>query len=327
MEKLCIVVVNYNSGSRLRKCVSAVLAQSWPEWECIIVDNASSDDSMAIPELADARFKTLLLAQNTGFAAGNNRAFEISDAQWIVTLNPDAYPEPDWLEQLLAATRRYPNIKVFGCTQLNALLPELLDGAGDCYHAFGIPWRGSYGERALRPFPEGEIFGPCAAAAMYDAKLLHELGGFDEDFFCYCEDVDLAFRLRLRGERAIQIADAIVHHEGSAITGVASYFSLYHSARNRLWTFVKNMPAPLIYLLLPLHIASSLYLLLRIRKSEMFLPQWRGLLEGVRRLREVLPKRRVEQRQRKISNYTLAKSLQWSIRSLRERKHQVQKLH
>lgn len=326
MKKICIVVVNYNSGVRLRKCVQAVLSQTWHDWECIIVDNASSDTSMEIPELADPRFRTLSLDENVGFAAGNNRAFEISDAQWMVTLNPDAYPETDWLERLMAATARYPDVKVFGCTQLSALQPELLDGAGDCYHAFGIPWRGGYGDRAMRPFPEGEIFGPCAAAAMYDAAALRELGGFDEDFFCYCEDVDLAFRFRLRGNRAIQIADAIVHHEGSAITGTASYFSLYHSARNRLWTFVKNMPTPLIFVLLPLHIASTLYLLLRMRKSETFLPQWRGFTEGVRRLKEVMRKRRVEQEHRKVSNYELAKSFQWSLQSLRERKPHVRKM-
>ena len=90
-----------------------------------------------------------------------------------------------------------------------------------------------------------EVFSPCAAAALYARPSFEREGGFDESFFCYLEDVDLGFRLRLRGERCVQVRRAEVLHAGSAISGHLSEFSVFHSYRNRIWLFAKNVPWPL----------------------------------------------------------------------------------
>lgn len=323
MTLFCIVIVNYNSGSRLQKCVRALLAQTYRQWQCIVVDNASCDRSMKIAELRDPRFISLCLDTNTGFAAANNRAFDLVKADWFITLNPDAYPRYDWLEQLVDATRRYPFAKMFGCTQLDAFNHNILDGAGDCYHAVGVAWRGGYGQPAVSPYPEGEIFGPCAAAAMYEAQALRLAGGFDEDFFCYCEDVDLAFRLRLLGEYAVQIGSAVVYHEGSAISGSNSYFTLYHSSKNRLWTFIKCMPTLLIFFLLPFHIIYSLLLVFRVPRVGQIKPQLKGLIDGFLGLPRMLRKRRQIQRRRIAASSEIASSMQWSVSSLRLRRPHI----
>lgn len=319
LPEVCVVVVNYNSGQFLAKCVDSLKNQTLRNWEAIIVDNGSSDDSLGGVAAGDPRIRVIKFNENLGFAAANNRAFALARAPWIATLNPDAFPEPEWLENLLDATTRYADIRFFGSTQLNAANPGLLDGLGDCYHALGIPWRGGFGYPVVTPFPEGEVFGPCAAAAMYSAEILNAVGGFDESFFCYCEDVDLSFRLRLRGERCIQLAGAIVHHQGSAITGVDSEFSLYHSSRNRFWTVLKNMPWPLLMILLPAHLAAVSYLLFRFRKTERFKPQWDGLMAGLRDWRRVVRERSKVQASRCVTSLRIAAAFTWSISALRSR--------
>jgi GT2 family glycosyltransferase len=103
-----------------------------------------------------------------------------------------------------------------------------------------------------------EVFAPCAAAALYRRSTVVDVGGFDEKFFCYVEDVDLGFRLRLAGHRCLYVPQAVATHVGSAATGKKSDFCVYHGHRNLVWTFVKNMPGILFWLLLPLHVLLNL---------------------------------------------------------------------
>ncbi len=136
----------------------------------------------------------------------------------------------------------------------------LLDGEGDAYHVSGLVWRMGHGA----PVPavaenEREVFSPCAAAALYRRSALLEAGGFDEDYFCYVEDVDLGFRLRLAGHRCLYVPLSVAHHVGSGTTGGRhSDFAIYHGHRNLVWTFVKDMPGLLFWLLLPLHVLLNL---------------------------------------------------------------------
>jgi GT2 family glycosyltransferase len=108
-----------------------------------------------------------------------------------------------------------------------------------------------------------EVFSPCAAAAMYRRSILLEVGGFDEDYFCYVEDVDLGFRLRLAGYRCLYVPLSVAYHVGSGTTGGQhSDFALYHGHRNLVWTFVKDMPTLLFWLCLPLHLAMNMVALI-----------------------------------------------------------------
>ncbi|MBM3573789.1 MAG: glycosyltransferase family 2 protein, partial [Alphaproteobacteria bacterium] len=254
-----VLVVNFNAGAYLTRCLRALAAQSFQNFEIILIDNGSTDGSLdqavaAVPELA-ARLVVERAGANLGFAAANNRAAGRARAPWLATLNPDAFARPNWLAEMLAAVQRHPDFAMFGSTQLMADCPDIIDGAGDAYHALGIAWRGGFEHPASSLSEEGEVFGPCAAAALYRRDAFVAAGGFDERFYCYHEDVDLAFRLRLTGQRCVQVAAAVVEHVGSGITGRTSDFSVYHGTRNRIWTFVKNMPAALFWPILPATLA------------------------------------------------------------------------
>ena len=254
-----VVIVSYNAGALLERCLEALARQSARGFGTIVVDNASTDRSADGIETRFPGVRLVRAGTNLGFAAGNNLGLKhAGGARWIALLNPDAFPASDWLEKLLAAAQANPGYSFFGCRMQLAGSPGLLDGTGDQYHVSGASWRRDHGARAeqgaQRP---GEIFGPCAAAALYSRAALEEAGGFDERYFCYHEDVDLAFRLRLLGHRCLYVPEAVVDHVGSGIAGKRSDFATYHGHRNLVWTYVKDMPGLFFWLFLPLHLAMT----------------------------------------------------------------------
>ena len=282
MPRATVIIVNHNAGALLARCVAALAAQTCAEFEAVIVDNASTDGSLdGLP--TDDRFRVIEAGENLGFAAANNLGAKGSTADWIVTLNPDAFAEVHWLERLLRAAQRHPRVAMLGSTQIMADDPARFDGAGDEYSAFGIAYRARYGHPLQTLTEDYPVFGPCAAAAAYRRDAWERAGGFDERFFCYHEDVDLALRLRRMGHRAVQVHDARVHHVGSALTGEASPFAVYHGTRNRVWTWAKSMPAGLAIALLPLTVAANLaYLFWSLARPGRFKPTARGLWHGLR---------------------------------------------
>ncbi len=289
--RVAIITVTYNSRRHFARLKAALLAQTVP-FALYVVDNASAPTER--PRAADFPDGALIIQheENTGFAAANNCAAALFDGAFIALLNPDAFPEPDWLAELLAAAARWPSAAAFGSTQISAAAPDCYDGLGDCYSAAGFPWRGGFGWPRSTPAVEGETFSPCAAAALYRNQDWRAAGGFDERFVSYCEDVDLGFRLRLAGKICVQAAKAKVHHVGSASSGRRSDYAMFHGARNRLWTYVKNMPAPLLVLTLPAHVLGTLALLMAAPFTGAGLAAWRGVWAGLAGLGHALRARR-----------------------------------
>lgn len=261
LKKCTVVVVNWNGEQFLERCLAALLVQTATPHEIILLDNASTDGSLEIARDFPA-VRVIALDQNTGFARGNNLVIESASmaSEWFALINPDAFAAPRWLESLLAAAESNPEFDVFGSKLVNSADPTLLDGTGDAYHISGLMWRTAHGVSvSAMGDNDCEVFAPCAAAALYRRSVFEKVGGFDPDFFCYVEDVDLGFRLRLAGYRCLYVPKSVAHHVGSGTTGGQhSDFSVYHGHRNLVWTFVKNMPGVLFWLLLPLHVALNL---------------------------------------------------------------------
>lgn len=263
LTSVSVLIVNWNSGGLLAKCLKHLILQTVKPSQVLIVDNASTDNSIDEIEC----FENVVLHKsntNLGFAAGNNFLLNECDSEFIALLNPDAFPEPDWLENLLLAASNNQDSSAFGSRQMDQARSDHLDGIGDCYHISGHVWREGFGEKIQSTdLEKREIFSPCAAAALYRRQAIVDAGGFDEDFFCYLEDVDLGFRLRLMGHKAMYVPNAVVHHIGSATTGgLHSDFSVYHGHRNLVWTFIKNMPGILFWVLLPLHLLMNIAVLI-----------------------------------------------------------------
>ncbi len=258
-----VVIVNWNSGELLERCVAMLMAQSTRPSRIIVVDNDSADGSAErVRQLGGV--EVVLVGANLGFAKANNLAIRETRTDFVALINPDAFPEADWLERLLEAARGHPEVAAFGSRQMVHGADNTLDGIGDVYHFSGLIWRDGHG----RPYSradgvDGEIFSPCAGAALYRRAALEDVGGFDEDYFCYVEDVDLGFRLQLAGYKSMYVANSVVYHVGSACSGGQhSDFAVYHGHRNLVWAFVKNMPGVLFWVFLPAHLLLNIVTLM-----------------------------------------------------------------
>lgn len=260
VERVAVIIVNYNAGDMLRRCLASLAAQSVRPYRVLVMDNGSHDRSVDDCETAFPWVEFHRLNANLGFARANNLAVDrVSDCEWLALLNPDAFPEPSWLESMLRAARRFPDTDTFASCMLADQPRGMVDGAGDAYRVDGLAWSRYQGEPATRlPVVVEEVFAPSAGAGFYRRRVFVETGGFCERYFCYYEDVDLGFRLRLRGVRCRFLPDAVVYHVGSALTGKGSEFSIYHAHRNFVWTYLRNMPSPYVWWFLPAHLLANL---------------------------------------------------------------------
>lgn len=307
-----VLVVAYNSGAHLPRCLAALEAQTCRDFELLVLDNGSTDGAAIDLSVMSVPARLELSTENLGFAAGNNLLARQAEGSWLALLNPDAFPEPGWLEAVREATVGYPGVSVFGSTQLLDEAPDLLDGAGDHYSPLGLAWRGDRMKPASGMLEDGEVMGPCAAAGIYRRTAFLAVGGFAESFFCYYEDVDLGLRLRLAGERCIQLAGARVRHVASAIAGSNSDFSRYHITRNRIWTFLRCMPFPVFQLVLPLLLAQlALVVLLGPVRGDGPVRR-RAIRDAFVNFRTVMKQRAEIQRNRKAGLAEFLGALSWN---------------
>lgn len=303
MPTVTVLIVNHNAGRYLARCLEALAAQEYRDFEVVVVDNASTDGSIESLGTTAANVKIVKTGRNLGFAGGNNYGFEHAVVnEWVALLNPDAFADPRWLSTLMAAAQRHPDCIFFGSRLVLDADRSLLDGVGDVYHVSGLVWRAGHLCPAAGAFAEEtEIFSPCAAAALYRADALREAGGFDEDFFCYIEDVDLGFRLRLGGGRGLYVPESVVFHVGSGVTGIRSDFSVYHGHRNMVWTYVKNMPGMLFWAYLPYHLAMNVGSVALLALRGQGRVAMRAKIDALRGLRRMLAKRREIQKRRRVA--------------------------
>lgn len=281
--RFSVIIVNYNGGDYVRQALASLDRQTRQDFEVLLIDNGSIDgsaDGLKTDDLPD--FTLLAERENHGYAKATNIAAARARGDWLICLNPDAWADPDWLEEIAQGQARYPQVKMFASAQFDGSDSDTLDGAGDAYLIFGMPWRGGFGRPSSELPAEGTCFSPCGAGAVFHRETYLAHGGMDERFFCYCEDVDIGFRLRLSGHECIFLPRAIIHHIGGGLSGRNSDFAIYHGTRNRLWTYVKNMPSILFVLTLPGHVALSVYLLARAAMTGCASSTWRGMRDGAK---------------------------------------------
>ena len=305
---VAVIIVNYNSARLLNDALDGLSRQTCKAFTTLVIDNGSGEK---LPAPNRIGVDVVGLSENIGFAAANNRGVQLCKSRtWVALLNPDAIPAADWLEKLLAAADREPEAACFASRMMQAQQPSILDGAGDAYHVSGRVRRRGHGMPDTGQYDTSEeVFSACAAAALYRREAFEAVGGFDEDFFCYLEDVDLGFRLRLAGFGCRYVPDAVVHHVGSATTGKDSDFVVYHGHRNLVWTYVKNMPGWLFWLYLPQHIAANFYVVVRYalqgRGRVILKAKW----DAIRALPRMWRKRSEIQARRVVSAWRLRKSM------------------
>jgi GT2 family glycosyltransferase len=247
-----IIILNWNGCSHLPDCLDSLAAQTFRDFEVILVDNGSTDASVDLVRDRYPWVRLLPLQKNSGFATGNNHGLDQARGKYIVTLNNDTRAEADWLEVLVGVAEAHPRAGMVGSRICSFGNPDLIDSLGVEICRDGMS-RGRYRHRrwsSLSLPAVEEILLPSACAALYRRAMLRKIGFFDDDFFAYAEDTDLGLRGRLAGWDALLATDAVVYHKYSQTSGRLSPFKVRLVERNHYWVAVKNFPL-LNLLLLP----------------------------------------------------------------------------
>ncbi len=244
MILVSVVVVSWDGLDQLTRCLPSLMASLRlvpGESEVFVVDNGSSDGTAEYVAATYPSVRLIRNSANRGFGAANNQAFARASGRFIATLNNDTVVDERWLVELLAAIE--PDAAVGSVSAQMRFLdwPEVINTTGIEVDRLGIARDRLDGEpvSASETTPT-EVFGACAGAAVYRAELLEGLRGFDESFFAYYEDVDLAWRARRAGWRCRYVPTAVVFHEYSATTRRIPRLKTYLIARNRIWMVAKN---------------------------------------------------------------------------------------
>jgi len=287
VPECAVILVSYNGAAYLARCLESLRAQTYRDFDVILIDNASSDDTLAVARVEAhglPRVTIVPLQQNTGFAGGNSLALQYvsRETRFVVLLNTDAFPEPEWLGRLVAAADQDPRVGLTVGKILDAADPSRIDSCGDVLNLFGAPCSRGRGLPSDCFNNDEDVFGGCAAALLIRASALRELGYlFDESLFTYNEDVDLAYRVQTRGYRCRYVADAVVHHLRSAASPGREAWRHAISRRNMWIVFMRySRTRPLKVLLFVLYwLAGDAKLLLTGRAAVVW-SEYRMLLFG-----------------------------------------------
>jgi GT2 family glycosyltransferase len=267
MPALSVVIVNWNRKDLLHACLDSVAAQTFTDFEVIVVDNGSSDGSVElIRHLAESFPRPLRLLENPenrGFCAANNQGFAVSQGEYIALLNNDAEADPGWLGAMLAAIRLKPDVgeSDVGMVASKILVwedPRIIDKCGHLIYPDGQNRGRGSGQLDRGQFNrQEEALWPDGCAALYRRAMLDEVGGFDEEFFAYADDAELGLRARIAGWSCLYAPAAVVRHHRGATLGLNSAKRLTLIERNRVLLVVKLFPWNLLW-------ANGAYHLIRI---------------------------------------------------------------
>ncbi|MDR2018708.1 MAG: glycosyltransferase family 2 protein [Syntrophobacterales bacterium] len=249
-ELVSVLILNWNGGAFIAKCLDSILSQDYPNLETIVVDNGSDDGS---PDMIRKNYKSVILletGQNLGFGAGNNIGITQTKGTCILVLNNDATLHPACISEMKKSLEKDPGFGACASKIYIADPPDTLDAAGITVFPDGL----SIGRGRLEPGSlhqkEEEVFFASGCCALYRREMLEDIKVgdeyYDEDFFAYADDTDVGWRARLRGWRCIYAPSALAWHLHSASSGTYSSLKAYLVERNRIWLQVKNFPFPLI---------------------------------------------------------------------------------
>jgi len=297
-----VVIPNWNGAAHLPACLIALRAQTLRDFEVIVVDNASTDESVERLGRDYPEAQVIRLDRNYGFTGACNTGLRAARGEILTLLNNDTEAAPDWLAEVVAAFERHPEAGIVASKMLLFDRRHVLHTAGDVFRTDGTPGNRGVWEEDRGQFDEGPVFSANGGSAAYRRAMLDQVGLLDEDFYYSCEDVDLAWRAQLAGWPCVYTPRAVVYHKLSASGGGAT--ASFHDGRNFLYLLAKDVPG----FIWRKHWAKIIRAQLRITWNA--LRAWRGAaararlrgqFAGLLGLPPMLRKRRAVQASRKVS--------------------------
>ena len=317
-----IIILNFNGRSWLERCLPSAVAEAGPDGEVLVVDNGSTDGSIAFVAAAFPNVRITALPENRGFAAGNNEGATQARGEYLAFLNNDAIPQPGWFAQIRRALDARPDVGLAASRIVYLDRPAIVDSAGDGITRFGGAFKRGHGQPASGVLEPRDVFGACGAALVIRAALFHDVGRFDSAYFAVHEDVDLSYRCQLRGFHCVDVPEAVVHHAGSATLGRGNPQAVFWGQRNLEWTYLKNTPWPLLLLTLPGHIVYNVAAALHFMRTGHLLPFLAAKWQALGDVPRVLRQRREIQRGRRVTSREIWRLMDagWIALKLREKR-------
>jgi len=289
-----VVIPNWNGCHLLGPCLESLGQQTYRDFQVVVVDNGSTDGSRSFLAGHYPEVRSILNNVNRGFSPAVNQGIRATESDLVVILNNDTVVDREWLASLVAAASANPDVGMFACKLVLAKPPGMLDSAGISVDRLGFAWD-RLGGTAVGEADEQclEVFGPSGGAALYRRRMLEEVGLFDEEFFAYLEDVDLAWRARTYGWRCLYVPQAKVIHHHSATAREGSPFKSYQLGRNKVWLLVKNYPVRRLWYYIPLVLLYDLAAVVYgvVRRGDV--NALRGRLDGLLQSAPMVRKRQI----------------------------------
>jgi hypothetical protein len=292
--KVCVIIPNWNGEKYLRNCLSSLQDQTYPNYEVILVDNGSTDNSVKYLREKFPNVKIIKLNKNMGYSVAINSGLEQSNSKYAVVLNNDTTVEPNWLLELVTVAESDERIGSCQPKILSQSDPTVIDAVGLLINKDGVAWQEGCQTKDTGQFDEiKEVIGACSASVLYLRRALSQIGMFDSDFFVLYDDVDVALRLKIAGWKCMYVPSAIVYHIGSASVKVNSPFRTYLLQRNNYFYRIKNFPKInlvefLIQRLMSVPLDSFMFC---INTRALLVPYLKGNLDGIKGFAKMYKKR------------------------------------
>ncbi|MCE5257585.1 MAG: glycosyltransferase family 2 protein [Chloroflexi bacterium] len=304
LPRASIVIVNTNELHHLKRCLPAICHQDYPDYEVIVVDNASTDGSQAYIEQTFPQVRIIKNLENLGYTGANNVGFKHASGAYIAVLNPDTQMEPDWLLQLVMALEDNPQAALVAGKVLLMDQPSIINSCGLDVTYTGLSFCRGLGESSDKYNEQQCVFGAAGSAFVIRRSVLEQVGGFDESFFIYYDDTDLALRVNLAGYTCLYVPTAVGSHN---YVFKFSARKCFMQERNRYLSLFKTFRWPTLILFSPLLLISEIiswgYALLQGR--EHLLGKLKSSIWIITHWKQVLEARRQVQRLRRISDRKL----------------------
>jgi GT2 family glycosyltransferase len=243
------VVLCFNGLEITRQCLKSLSAQKYSGQEIVVIDNGSTEDDCGVLEREFRQIRLIRLDRNLGFAGGCNRGITEARGKYVALLNNDAVATPEWLESMVKAAESDDRIGGVASIVLDGNNPIVLDSLGVGIAVDGMSRQAMKGEYPPVFDKPLQVLVASGCACLYRIEALRRVGGFDDDFFAYCEDTDLGLRLLWAGYKTVAAPGAVVIHHYSKTAGEFSLRKIFWVERNHYWVVLKNFPLPLLFLL------------------------------------------------------------------------------
>jgi len=304
---ISIIILNYNAGSMLLECVDSVLKSNYNNFEVIIVDNVSKDNSHKI---CKEKFQDIILIENKknlGYCGGNNVGIERANGEFLIILNPDVIVELDWMNQLLSAFRKYGDgfyqPKILASTDHNIII-----SAGNMIQLFGFGYSRGKGEKDVGQYEKDEEVGYASGTCLFSSSnIFRKIGNFDSFLFAYHDDLDLCWRGKLKGIRSFYIHKSIIYHPLEGYSFKWNSFKFFLMERNRLYCLKKNFSRKTIFKMLPSLILVDIAITLFYLKKGFVLAKIKANLNILKNLNTISKNHNSVQKNRIVDDNELIK--------------------